>query len=48
VVPKAVVMAVASSASFALGAIAAWIATAVLIDDVPATAMIAGIAAWVL
>ncbi|HET7235288.1 MAG TPA: hypothetical protein VFK59_02525 [Actinomycetota bacterium] len=48
VVPKAAVTAAASSVSFALGAIAAWIVTVVLIDDVPATAMIAGIVAWTL
>jgi ABC-2 type transport system permease protein len=46
VLPKVVVMAAASSASFALGAVAAWIATVALIDDVPAKAMVAGIVAW--
>jgi hypothetical protein len=48
VVPKVVVMAVASAASFALGAATAWIATTVLIDAVPATAMLAGTLYWAL
>lgn len=48
VVPKTLVMAGAASASFALGAIAAWAATVVLIDPVPAAAIIGGILVWAL
>jgi putative cofactor-binding repeat protein len=46
VVPKVVVMAAAAGASFALGAVAAWVGTAILIDDVPTGAMLGGIAGW--
>jgi ABC-2 type transport system permease protein len=48
VVPKVAVMAAAASVSFALGAVAAWVGTTLLIDDVPADAMIVGILAWTL
>lgn len=48
VLPKAAVMTLAASASFALGAVAAWVGTSLLIDEVPAGAMIAGIVAWTL
>jgi ABC-2 type transport system permease protein len=48
VVPKVAVMIAAASASFALGAVAAWVGTTLLIDDLPAGAMIAGILAWAL
>lgn len=48
VVPKATVMTAASSACFAIGAIATWIATSVLIDRVPTVAMLAGIGYWTL
>lgn len=48
VVPKVAVMTAAASASFALGAIAAWAGTTLLIDEVPMGAMIAGTLAWTL
>jgi ABC-2 type transport system permease protein len=48
VLPKVAVMTLAASASFALGAVAAWVGTSLLIDEVPAGAMIAGIVAWTL
>jgi len=48
VFPKAAVMTGAAAASFALGAVAAWVATALLIDDVSAGAIFAGIVAWFL
>lgn len=46
VMPKVVVTTAAAAASFGLGAIAAWIGTAWLIEPVPAGAMVAGILAW--
>jgi len=48
VVPKVAVMTAAASASFALGTVAAWVGTTLLIDDVPAGAMLAGTLAWTL
>lgn len=48
VVPKFTVMTLAASASFALGAGAAWVGTTLLIDEVPAGAMLLGVVAWTL
>jgi hypothetical protein len=47
-VPKVSVNAAASAASFAIGGVAAWIGTTVLIGDLPAAGMVAGIAYWCL
>jgi ABC-2 type transport system permease protein len=44
--PKFVVNAAAAAMSFAVGAVAAWLLTSVLIEDVPVGAMLAGIALW--
>lgn len=46
VLPKVVVMTGAAVASFVLGALAAWIATAWLIEPVSAGPMLAGMVAW--
>jgi ABC-2 type transport system permease protein len=46
VLPKFAVNAAAAATSFAVGAVAAWLLTSVLIDDVPVGAMLAGIVLW--
>ena len=46
VVPKVVVMAGAAAVSFVLGAVAAWVGTAVLIEDLSPGAVLTGIVLW--